>query len=146
MKKKKTPTLDTQLDKALEDIQNWKAGKTKFRTTLVEKDGHRTVLSESQPDSLARERRAQRIKMCRGELGLSQSQMATLLHAPFRTLQGWEAGRPIPDLALEWAELHCQFKRGGVKALQGIREALLGQVEAAKVRRKPIPEEDHQLA
>jgi DNA-binding XRE family transcriptional regulator len=145
MSKKKTETKN-RFDGILEDVKDWKAGKTKWRTTLVEKDGTRTIIEESFPEGQERLRRSKVLKGCRGELDLSQREMATLLRAPARTYQGWEAGRPIPDLALEWAELHCQFKRGGIKALQGIRETLLGQVAAAKVRRRHIPEEDHQPA
>ncbi len=33
-------------------------------------------------------------------LDLSQSQMARALRVPLKTYQGWEQGRPIPELAM----------------------------------------------
>jgi DNA-binding transcriptional regulator YiaG len=120
----------------LQEAKDWKSGKTKWKTTLVENDGTRTILEESFPESMERQSKSVRLKSCRGELDLSQYQMASLLHAPVRTLQGWEAGRPIPDAHLHLAEIFCQVKRSvGAKDLKDLQVKLMEMVEAARTSR-----------
>lgn len=134
MKDKKT----SRFAGLLQEAKDWKSGKTKWRTTLVEKDGARTIFEESFPESVERQSRSGRLKSCRGELDLSQSQMATLLHAPVRTLQGWEAGRPIPDAHLQLAEIFYQVKRSvGAKDMKDLHAKLMEMVVAAKTSRGP---------
>jgi DNA-binding transcriptional regulator YiaG len=103
--KKKSKTLDAQLEQALKDLKGYQGGKTKFKTTLVSKDGTRNSWLESGPEEKSRRERLLRFKSMRSELGLSQSEMATALHVSTKTVQGWEIGNPIPDPLFILAEL-----------------------------------------
>ncbi len=95
--KKKIPTLKAQLEQASKDQKKYKAGKMSFRTTLIAKDGTRTVWKETGPEEKTRRERLIRFKSMRADLGLSQLEMAAALHVSIKTVQGWEIGNPIPE-------------------------------------------------
>jgi DNA-binding transcriptional regulator YiaG len=95
--KKKAPALKTQLEQALKNAKAYKAGKVKFRTTVVAKDGTRTTFAESGPEEKIRRERLNLFKAMRADLGLSQSGMATALRVSTKSIQGWEIGNPIPE-------------------------------------------------
>jgi len=87
------------------EVKDWKEGKTKWRTTLVEKDGSRIVFEESLPESKVRLAKANRLKIIRADLGITQTELANALQVSPRSIQGWEIGRPMPDMVLLLAEL-----------------------------------------
>jgi DNA-binding transcriptional regulator YiaG len=103
--KKKIPTLKPQLDQGLKDIKAYKAGKLKFRTTIVAKDGARTTWQESGPEEKKRRDRLVHFKKMRADLGLSQSEIASALHVSTKSVQGWEIGNPIPEPLMILTEL-----------------------------------------
>jgi DNA-binding XRE family transcriptional regulator len=103
--KKKAPTLKTQLEQALKDAKSYKAGKVKFRTTMVGKDGNRTSFAESGPEEKIRRERLNLFKAMRAGLDLSQSEMAAALHVSIKSIQGWEIGNPIPEPILILTQL-----------------------------------------
>ncbi|MEO6097296.1 MAG: hypothetical protein ABIW76_17235, partial [Fibrobacteria bacterium] len=92
-KQKKTePNRFAGLEKSLKD---WKAGKTRFRVSILDEDGKsRTLWEESGPESKIRYERLDHFKAIRAELGLSQAGMAKVLRVATKTLQGWEIGKP----------------------------------------------------
>ncbi len=103
--KKKATTLKTQLEQALKDAKAYKAGKVKFRTTIVAKDGTRTAFEESGPEEKLRRKSLALFKTMRTDLGLSQSEMASALHVSTKSVQGWEIGNPIPEPILILTQL-----------------------------------------
>ena len=105
MKTKSIPSLSKQLAQGVKDIKAWKAGKKKFRTHLVEKDGTRTTWMESGTEAKIRKQRLEQFKAMRADLGLSQSEMAGALRVSTKTVQGWEIGNPIPASGFTMAEL-----------------------------------------
>jgi DNA-binding transcriptional regulator YiaG len=105
MKKKTGKKKENRFTGLAQEIKDWKAGKVKFRTTIREKDGTRTIWEESGPESKARKTRLAQFKAIRADLGLTQAEMAAALHVAKKTVQGWEIGKPIPDTAFILAEL-----------------------------------------
>jgi DNA-binding transcriptional regulator YiaG len=103
--KKKAPILKAQLERALQDAKAYKAGKVKFRTTTIAKDGTPTTFSESGPEEKIRRERLMLFKAMRRDLGLSQSEMAAALHVSIKSVQGWEIGNPIPEPILILVQL-----------------------------------------
>ena len=103
--KKKAPALKTQLENAIKDVIAYKAGKAKFRTTTIAKDGTRTTFLESGPEEKVRRERLNLFKSLRADLKLSQSEMATALHVSTKSIQGWEIGNPIPEPILILTQL-----------------------------------------
>lgn len=107
MKKKK---MSSNRFSALEQsIADWKRGKVKFKASIPEKDGTRTTWSESGLDYQVRRKRLALFKSIRADLGLSQSEMASVLQVATKTLQGWEIGKPIPGPVMVLAELLHDF-------------------------------------
>jgi hypothetical protein len=51
----KTQERPNRFEGLLDKMKDWKAGKTRWKTTLLEKDGTRTVFEESFPKSRSRE-------------------------------------------------------------------------------------------
>lgn len=115
--KKKIPTVSEQLEMVAKDIKDWKAGKAKLKTTLLEKDGTRTIWHESLPEEKMRRARQATLQAIRADLALSQSQMAAGLRIATKTLQGYEIGKPVPDSILVLAEL--------LRDLPAVRKRLL---------------------
>jgi DNA-binding XRE family transcriptional regulator len=105
MAKKKIREKPNRFKGLLDEVKDWKAGKIRWKTTLLEKDGTRTVFEESLPESRKREANSVLLKSIRAELDLTQAEMAKALHVSPRSIQGWEIGRPIPEPVLVLAEL-----------------------------------------
>lgn len=49
--------------------------------------------------------RREYFKTLRADLGLTQTRMAEALRVSVNTLKGWEAGKPMPEVAFVLAEL-----------------------------------------
>lgn len=109
MAKKKTREKPNRFEGLLNEVKDWKSGKARWKTTLLEKDGTRTVFEESLPESRKREANSALLKSIRAELDLTQAEMAKALHVSPRSIQGWEIGRPIPEPVLVLAELLHDF-------------------------------------
>src|SRR6267142_4312895 len=93
-KKKPEPNRFADLEKTFKD---WKAGKIKFRASILEDGGKkRFTWEESGPEYKKRLERLSLFKAIRAELGLSQAGMAKVIRVATKTLQGWEIGKPIP--------------------------------------------------
>jgi DNA-binding XRE family transcriptional regulator len=104
MKKKKSET-NRYADLA-EEIRAWKEGSLRLRVSMLNDDRKsRTVWEESGPEQKLRYERQARFKTIRAELGLSQAGMAKALRVATKTLQGWEIGKPIPNLAFMVVEM-----------------------------------------
>lgn len=88
-----------------QEARDWASGKARLRTSMLNDDGTRTVWKESGHEARVRQARRARFKAMRANLGLTQAQMAVALHVALKTLQGWEAGKPIPEVAYVMAEL-----------------------------------------
>lgn len=102
---RKTKEKPNRFEGLLDDVKDWKAGKSKWRTTLLEKDGTRTVFEETLPESKTRQAKATRLKAIRTDLGITQVELAGALQVSPRSIQGWEIGRPMPEMVLLLAEL-----------------------------------------
>lgn len=105
MKTKSKTSLDIQLARLVGDARDYATGKTAVKTTLVTGDGSRATLWERLPEAKRRRARQERFKMLRADLGLTQIRMAEALRVSANTLKGWEAGKPIPEVAFVLAEL-----------------------------------------
>lgn len=102
-KRKEKPNRYDGLAKELED---WKSGKKKLKTTLIDGAGGRTVLYASRPELDERRRRTEAFKKIRLGLDLSQPEMAKAMHVGTATVRNWEYGRRmIPEAMLILAEL-----------------------------------------
>ena len=88
-----------------QEIKDWKTGKARLRTSLLNESGSRTVWKESGPEDKVRRKRMNQLKTIRADLGLTQAQLASAMHVALKTLQGWEIGKPIPEVAFILAEL-----------------------------------------
>ena len=88
-----------------QEVKDWTSGKMRLRTSMLNDDGTRTVWEESGPEEKARLKRLARFKAMRADLGVTQAQMAAALHVALKTLQGWEIGKPIPEVAYVLAEV-----------------------------------------
>jgi DNA-binding transcriptional regulator YiaG len=108
MAHKKT-SLDDQLKRLLQETKDYAAGKTALRTTLMSPTGERTVFYETLPEARVRRERYAKFKAIRTKLGLTQPQMAAALRVSVNTLKGWEAGKPIPDVAFTLTEVLRDF-------------------------------------
>lgn len=98
MKKKKTKNRFEGLGN---EIDEYLAGKTKWRTTLIDDEGVRTVFWASGPDLKERRARTESLKKLRDELDLSQPEMAKAIGVGLGTLRNWEYGRrKIPNTAM----------------------------------------------
>lgn len=82
-------------DKTLKDIDEWTAGKKKFRMTLVDEDRSRSVFHASKPELASRQEKMQLFKSIRLRIGLTRDEIAAALHVSPRTVEGWEVGRRI---------------------------------------------------
>jgi len=89
----------------LQEVKDWKSGKLRLKTSILNDDGTRAQWEESRPEAREREERLGQFKSIRADLGFTQVQMAAALHVALKTLQGWEIGKPIPDMALAMADL-----------------------------------------
>jgi DNA-binding transcriptional regulator YiaG len=104
MKKgKEKPNRYADLAKELAD---WKSGKKKLKTTILDAEGGRTVLHASGPEIEERSQRSAAFKKIRVELGFSQPEMAKAMHVGTATVRNWEYGRrAVPEAMLILAEL-----------------------------------------
>jgi DNA-binding transcriptional regulator YiaG len=105
----KQKSLDDVLKRAYEDVKDYVAGKTAARTTIMTTTGDRIVFYETLPESKVRVARHKKFKAMRAKLALTQPQMAAALRVSVNTLKGWEAGKPIPDVAFTLAEVLHDF-------------------------------------
>lgn len=103
--KKATKKTANRFDGLAQEVRDWKAGKVKLRTSMLEANGTRTTWEESGPEANARRERTARFKAMRADLGLTQAELAAAIHVSKKTLQGWEIGKPIPDTPFILAEL-----------------------------------------
>jgi DNA-binding transcriptional regulator YiaG len=88
------------------DLKDFKAGKKKLKTTLIDKGGIRTVIHASSPELEVRAQRTNAFIKIRSDLNLSQPAMAAALHISPATVRNWEYGRRlIPEAMLILAEL-----------------------------------------
>lgn len=88
------------------EIGDWKAGKKKLRTTILDEAGGRTVLHASGPELDERAHRAEAFKKIRMDLKMSQPEMAKAMHVGIATVRNWEYGRRlVPEAMLILAEL-----------------------------------------
>ena len=97
--------LDKQLEKSSRSLKAYTAGKTSLQTTILVPSGERAVFMETLPEAKARRERLARFKAIRSDLELTQPDMAAALQVSTNTLKGWEAGKPIPDMAIVLAQL-----------------------------------------
>lgn len=104
---KKTP--DQKVKEMYQDLKEYAAGKVAHRTWILTATGERILLHETLPEFRARERRYAEFKAIRAKLGLTQPKMAAALKVSVNTLKGWEAGKPIPDVAFTLAEVLRDF-------------------------------------
>lgn len=89
-----------------EEIKEWKAGKKKLKSTILDEAGGRTVFLATGPELDERARRAKAIKNIRVGLKLSQPKMAKALRVGIAALRNWEYGRrKVPESMLLLAEL-----------------------------------------
>ncbi len=103
MKKKEKPNRYAE---AAEDFKAWKAGTKKFKTTILDDGGGRTVFYASEPELELRRTRTSAFKKIRLDLGLSQPDMAKAMHVGVGTIRNWEySRRAIPEAMLILAEL-----------------------------------------
>jgi DNA-binding transcriptional regulator YiaG len=102
-------SLDEQMKKSEKSLKNYLAGKGTLRTWILSPTGERTVFYETLPEARARKARLEAFKAIREKLGLTQPRMAAALHVSVNTLKGWEAGKPIPDVAFTLAEVLRDF-------------------------------------
>lgn len=108
MPTKKNP-VDEKLKRMYQDAEDYAAGKVAHRTWILTSTGERVMLYETLPEFRAREERYRQFKMMRATLGLTQSKMAAALRVSVNTLKGWEAGKPIPEVAFTLAEVLRDF-------------------------------------
>jgi len=88
------------------EFGDWKAGKKKLKTTLLDEAGGRTVILASEPELNERARRSEVVKKIRANLKMSQPQMAKAMHVTTGAVRDWEYGRRlIPEAMLILAEL-----------------------------------------
>jgi DNA-binding transcriptional regulator YiaG len=89
-----------------EEFGDWKAGKKKLKTTLLDEAGGRTVIHASEPELDELARRSEAIKKIRSDLKMSQPEMAKALHVTTGAVRNWEYGRRlIPEAMLILAEM-----------------------------------------
>jgi DNA-binding transcriptional regulator YiaG len=108
MRKNPNP-VDEQLKKNIQGLKDYVTGRGKLKTWILSPTGERTMFYESLPESRAREARVAALKATRAKLGLTQLQMAAALRVSVNTLKGWEAGKPIPEVAFTLAEVLRDF-------------------------------------
>ena len=102
-------TVDEQLKKSLRSLKTYAAGKTALKTTILSPTGEKAVFKETLSEAKGRRERLAQFKSMRADLRLTQSQMAAALHVSEYTLKGWEAGKPIPEVAFVLAEVLHDF-------------------------------------
>jgi DNA-binding transcriptional regulator YiaG len=102
-------SLDDTLKRLVQETKDYAAGKTRLKTTLLSPTGERSVFYESLPEAKARRARRDQFKAIRSMLGLTQPKMAQALRVSVNTLKGWEAGKPIPEVAMTLAEVLNDF-------------------------------------
>ena len=101
-----------------QELREWKSGKRKLRTTILDDGGGRTIFRATAPESNERERRAEGIKKIRLDLALSQPEMAKAMHVGTATIRNWEyERRMVPEAMLILAEL--------LRDLPAVRKRLL---------------------
>jgi DNA-binding transcriptional regulator YiaG len=100
---------DEKLKRMYQDLDDYAAGKVAHRTWIVSETGERTLLYETLPQARAREARQAGFKAIRAKLGLTQPKMAAAMRVSVNTLKGWEAGKPIPEVAFTLAEVLNDF-------------------------------------
>jgi DNA-binding transcriptional regulator YiaG len=115
---KKNPGKPSRYSDLAQELREWKSGKRKLRTTLLDDGGGRTVFRASAPELDERERRAIAFKKIRIDLALSQPEMAKAMHVGTGTVRNWEyERRMVPEAMLILAEL--------LRDLPAVRKRLL---------------------
>ncbi len=104
--KPKLPTVAEQARQGVKDLDDWTKGKTKFRATLVGKDGSRSTSLVTRNELNAKIKASIEMKAIRADLKLSQPEFASLMRVAPATVKSWEiARRQVPATALALAQL-----------------------------------------
>src|SRR5690606_40902928 len=106
------------LEKGLQSVKDWQAGKADLRTWEVDSAGNRRMFYQSYEEYREEKDAGKRLRDIRHQLGMSQGQFAKVMRTSVRTLQGWEIGKSLPTPALVLAEL--------LRDSQDVRRRLMG--------------------
>lgn len=80
-----------------------------LRMTTGSSTGKQSIYYERLLVAAKRKGRFANIKSIRTGLGLTRVRMAAALRVSANTLKGWEAGKPIPEVAMTLAEVLNDF-------------------------------------
>jgi DNA-binding transcriptional regulator YiaG len=92
--------------RTMRDWKSFKSGKLRLRTWTVNPEINKREMKYKDIEEI-RSEKAEILKRIRtDDLGLSQSELARVLHVSVRTLQGWEIGKSsVPGPAFVLLEL-----------------------------------------
>ena len=116
----KKETTKSKFSSLKDELQTYRSGKTKWRTTVIDSTTKkRNVFFDSYDELKARyekkEAAAKQFKEMRLKLEMSQKELASVLRVNTRTLQGWEAKRfpinPTAEILLRVLKKHPTIKK-----------------------------------
>lgn len=90
----------------MRDWKSFKSGKQRLRTWTINPEIIKREMSYKSVEEIRSEKAGKLKRIRTDDLGLSQSQLAKVLHVSVRTLQGWEIGKSsVPGPAFILLEL-----------------------------------------